>query len=56
MFTKFIYLCAGRAAQILNINSLANDCGIDNKTAQSWLGILESSRKQFRGISVETLF
>ncbi|HRE64543.1 MAG TPA: ATP-binding protein [Ferruginibacter sp.] len=43
LFTKFIYLCAGRAAQILNINSLANDCGIDNKTAQSWLGILESS-------------
>ena len=22
---------------------MANDCGIDNKTAQSWLGILESS-------------
>lgn len=43
LFTKFIHLCAGRAAQIININSLANDCGIDNKTAQSWLGILESS-------------
>jgi predicted AAA+ superfamily ATPase len=43
LFTKFIHLCAGRAAQLLNINSLANDCGIDNKTAQSWLGILESS-------------
>jgi len=43
LFTKFVQLCAGRAAQIININSLANDCGIDNKTAQSWLGILESS-------------
>ena len=43
LFTKFIHLCAGRAAQLININSLANDCGIDNKTAQSWLGILESS-------------
>jgi predicted AAA+ superfamily ATPase len=27
----------------LNVNSIANDCGIDNKTAQSWLGVLESS-------------
>jgi uncharacterized protein len=43
LFTKFLHLCAGRTAQILNINSLANDCGIDNKTAQSWLGIMESS-------------
>ena len=43
LFTKFLHLCAGRAAQILNINSLANDCGIDNKTAHSWLGIMESS-------------
>jgi predicted AAA+ superfamily ATPase len=43
LFIKFLHLCAGRAAQIVNINALANDCGIDNKTAQSWLGILESS-------------
>jgi uncharacterized protein len=43
LFTKFIHLCAGRASQILNVNALANDCGIDNKTVNSWLGILESS-------------
>jgi predicted AAA+ superfamily ATPase len=43
LFTKFLHLCAGRAAQILNVHSLANDCGIDNKTVTSWLGILESS-------------
>jgi predicted AAA+ superfamily ATPase len=43
LFTRFIQLCAGRAGQILNVNSIANDCGIDNKTAQSWLGVLESS-------------
>lgn len=43
LFTRFIQLCAGRAAQILNVNSIANDCGIDNKTASSWLGVLESS-------------
>jgi predicted AAA+ superfamily ATPase len=27
----------------LNVHSIANDCGIDNKTATSWLGVLESS-------------
>jgi predicted AAA+ superfamily ATPase len=43
LFTKFVHLCAGRASQILNVNTLANDCGIDNKTVNSWLGILESS-------------
>ena len=42
-FTRFLHLCAGRAGQVLNLHSLANDCGIDNKTAQSWIGILESS-------------
>jgi predicted AAA+ superfamily ATPase len=43
LFTRFLNLCAGRAAQIINVNALANDCGIDNKTVNSWLGILESS-------------
>jgi hypothetical protein len=43
LFTRFLHLCAGRAAQVLNLHALANDCGIDNKTAQSWMGILESS-------------
>jgi uncharacterized protein len=43
LFTKFLSLCAGRAAQVVNVNAIANDCGIDNKTVNSWLGILESS-------------
>jgi predicted AAA+ superfamily ATPase len=43
LFTKFLHLCAGRAGQVLNMHALANDCGIDNKTVASWLGILESS-------------
>ena len=43
LFTKFLKLCANRTGQILNMASIANDCGIDNKTVLSWLSILESS-------------
>ena len=43
LFTKLLRLCAGRTGQILNMASLANDCGIDQKTVASWLGILQSS-------------
>lgn len=42
-FRKFIGLCAARCAQILNLNSLANECGISQPTAKSWLALLESS-------------
>jgi len=42
-FRRFIRLCAGRVGQILNITSLANDCSIDQRTAKSWLSILEAS-------------
>lgn len=43
LFQKFIYLCAGRVGQILNLSSLANDCGISNVTATKWVSLLESS-------------
>lgn len=43
LFTRFVQLCAGRSGKILNIQSLAADVGIDHKTAQSWLSVLESS-------------
>ncbi len=43
LFSHFVSLCAGRAGQVLNINSICADCGIDNKTATSWLSILQSS-------------
>jgi predicted AAA+ superfamily ATPase len=43
LFTRFLQLCAGRVAQQLNTTSLANECGIDVRTVQNWLGILESS-------------
>ena len=42
-FVRFMKLCAGRIGQLLNISSLANDCGISGSTAQSWLSVLEAS-------------
>ncbi|MDR2801895.1 MAG: ATP-binding protein [Prevotellaceae bacterium] len=43
LFIRFLKLCAGRIGQILNIASLANDCGIKRDTAQAWLSVLETS-------------
>ncbi len=43
LFQKFLFLCAGRIGQLLNMNSLANECGISHNTVNSWLSILESS-------------
>ncbi len=43
LFQRFLQLCAGRIGQILNVSSLANDCGIDPKTARDWISILEAS-------------
>jgi predicted AAA+ superfamily ATPase len=43
LFQKFVALCAGRTGQILNLSSLANDCGIDHKTARAWISILEAT-------------
>jgi uncharacterized protein len=42
-FRKFLVLCASRVGQLLNLNSLAQDCGISQPTAKAWLNILESS-------------
>ena len=41
LFVRFIKLCAGRIGQLLNVSSLATECGISQTTAQSWLSILE---------------
>jgi uncharacterized protein len=43
IFRKFLGLCAGRVGQLLNFNNIATECGINLKTAQAWLSILESS-------------
>ena len=43
IFERFIKLLAGRNAQELNNSALAVETGVDVKTIQSWIGILESS-------------
>jgi uncharacterized protein len=42
-FKKFMKLCAGRIAQLLNLSELAGVCGISVPTAQRWISILEAS-------------
>lgn len=42
-FMRFMRLCAGRTSQLLNLSSLADDCGISQPTAKAWLSILEAS-------------
>ena len=42
-FQRFLRLCAARTGQLLNLSSLANDCGITHNTAKSWISILEAS-------------
>ena len=41
-FQRFIRLCAARSAQLLNLSSLANDCGITSVTAKEWLSVLDA--------------
>ena len=43
LFQNFLALCATRAGQLLNLNSLATECGISQPTAKSWLSALENS-------------
>jgi uncharacterized protein len=42
-FQRFLKLCAGRTGQLLNLSSLANDCGITHNTVKSWVSVLEAS-------------
>lgn len=42
-FRRFMGLCAGRAGQVVNLSSLAADCGITHTTARRWMSILETS-------------
>jgi len=43
VFEKFLHLLAGRTGQELNYTSLSVEAGVDVKTIQAWIGILESS-------------
>ena len=43
LFRKFIDLCAHHVGQIFNANHFSKLLGLDNKTVQRWLSILETS-------------
>lgn len=43
LFQRFVRMCAARTGQLLNLSSLATDCGISQGTARSWLSILQAS-------------
>jgi uncharacterized protein len=42
-FERFVLLCAGRVGQLLNLASLAADCGVSANTAKHWVRVLEAS-------------
>jgi uncharacterized protein len=48
MFQRFVELCAGRTAQLLNFSQLSSDCGIAQPTARAWFSVLEASFIAFR--------
>lgn len=48
LFQKFLHLLAGRTGQLFNQSSLGAELGLDNKTINSWLGLLEASFIAFR--------
>ena len=43
LFQRFLKMCAARCGQLLNLSSLAADCGISHVTARQWLTVLEAS-------------
>jgi len=48
LFEKFMKLLAGRAGQLMDYSSMANDVGVSAKTIKQWLSILEASFVVFK--------
>lgn len=48
LFQKFIQLLAGRTGQLFNQSSLGSELGLDNKTINAWMNLLEVSFIAFR--------
>lgn len=48
LFNAFLKVCAGRAGQLFKASAIANEIGVDYKTVQSWLSILEMGFIVFR--------
>ncbi len=43
VFQRFLKMCAAQTGQLLNLSSLANDCGVTHKTIRAWISVLEAS-------------
>lgn len=43
LFERMLSLCAGRIGQEVNYSNLSVEVGVDYKTIQSWIGILQAS-------------
>ncbi len=48
IFQRFVCLCAGRSGQLLNLSSLAADCGLTHNTTKAWISVLEASYLLFQ--------
>lgn len=42
LFEIFVKICAGRTGQLLNYSTIADETGVDQKTVQRWLSVLET--------------
>ena len=42
LFQRFLKMCAARCGQLLNMSSMASDCGVTHKTIAAWLSVLEA--------------
>ncbi|MDO8675935.1 MAG: ATP-binding protein [Candidatus Omnitrophota bacterium] len=43
VFQRFLKICAGRHAQVINMSSIGDDCGVSSNTIKSWFSVLEAS-------------
>jgi predicted AAA+ superfamily ATPase len=48
VFSKFLKICASRTSQLLNMSSIAKELGVEHKTLDAWLSVLESSYILYR--------
>lgn len=48
LFQRFLRLCSGYSGQLINLSNLANDSGVNYKTINSWIGLLEASYLIYR--------
>lgn len=42
-FSRFLRVLAGRTGQVLNLKSIADDCGLSHNTIKEWISVLETS-------------